>query len=29
VNHFELPANSAVLKRLIAHLKRPRSHSVS
>ena len=26
VNHFELPGNSAVLKRLIAHLKRPRSH---
>jgi lecithin-cholesterol acyltransferase len=25
VNHFELPANPAVLKRLIANLKRPRS----
>jgi lecithin-cholesterol acyltransferase len=26
VNHFELPGNEAVLKRLVKHLKRPRSH---
>jgi lecithin-cholesterol acyltransferase len=26
VNHFELPGNQAVLRRLLAHLKRPRSH---
>jgi lecithin-cholesterol acyltransferase len=26
VNHFELPGNKAVLKRLVRHLKRPRSH---
>jgi lysophospholipase-3 len=25
VNHFALPANAAVLKRLVAHLERPRS----
>jgi lysophospholipase-3 len=26
VNHFVLPVDDSVLTRLIAHLKRPRSH---
>jgi lysophospholipase-3 len=26
VNHFDLPGNSAVLNRLLKHLKRPPSH---
>jgi lysophospholipase-3 len=26
VNHFELPGNAAVLRRLVAHLRAPRSH---
>jgi lecithin-cholesterol acyltransferase len=26
VNHFDLPGNEAVLKRLVEHLERPRSH---
>jgi lecithin-cholesterol acyltransferase len=26
VNHFDLPGNQSVLKRLVKHLKRPRSH---